>query len=78
MQLVAVVRSRRNTAAVPAVPSAVTDRTEVRGQREEAGSKCALCLEVRRQSTATPCGHLFCWSCIMEWCSNKVSLQKSV
>jgi hypothetical protein len=40
-----------------------------------AQNKCSLCLEVRKNTTLTTCGHLFCWSCIHAWCSTQVSGQ---
>lgn len=30
-------------------------------------SKCSLCLEPKRNTSLTFCGHLFCWVCIHEW-----------
>nr|XP_045605778.1 peroxisome biogenesis factor 10-like [Procambarus clarkii] len=32
----------------------------------ESKKQCALCLDERKYSSVTPCGHLFCWHCIQE------------
>ncbi|XP_068163349.1 peroxisome biogenesis factor 10 isoform X2 [Antennarius striatus] len=45
-----------------------SQRTQCSGSRV---TRCILCLEERRHSTSTPCGHLFCWECITEWCNMK-------
>lgn len=30
-------------------------------------NKCALCMELAVDLSATQCGHLFCWVCILNW-----------
>lgn len=31
--------------------------------------KCSLCLDSVRNAAALTCGHIFCWDCIVPWCS---------
>ncbi|CAI4058712.1 ubiquitin-protein ligase peroxin 10 SKDI_04G4790 [Saccharomyces kudriavzevii IFO 1802] len=37
----------------------------------ESSRKCILCLMDMTDPSCTPCGHLFCWNCLMSWCKER-------
>eukprot|EP00475_Leptophrys_vorax_P027579 TRINITY_DN3932_c0_g1_i2.p1 TRINITY_DN3932_c0_g1~~TRINITY_DN3932_c0_g1_i2.p1 ORF type:complete len:301 (-),score=62.47 TRINITY_DN3932_c0_g1_i2:24-926(-) len=47
------------------------DADERNPSDEEIAGTCALCLAGRSRPTVTECGHLYCWSCICSWCTEK-------
>eukprot|EP01084_Bolivina_argentea_P181496 313461_1 len=59
----------RNESVTPlhGVPRSGDDGDTTRNGRQ--GSKrCVLCMNIRRNPSATPCGHIYCWDCIVPWC----------
>ncbi|CEP62320.1 ubiquitin-protein ligase peroxin 10 LALA0_S05e02938g [Lachancea lanzarotensis] len=34
---------------------------------KESSRKCVLCLEWMTDPSCGPCGHVFCWSCLLDW-----------
>lgn len=33
--------------------------------------QCILCLNDMMDPSCSPCGHIFCWACIMNWCKER-------
>ncbi|KAF1317601.1 Peroxisome assembly protein, partial [Globisporangium splendens] len=54
--------------AAPPSSSSPDTSNESSGIRRSSRRKCALCLGDRMSPAATPCGHVFCWECIVGWC----------
>lgn len=57
-----------NPEAQPEVTELTLDDPNTLPQIPHNSRTCALCFDPIRSPTATKCGHLFCWSCVSEWC----------
>lgn len=67
--------SRTATTDPSLLPDDVTEEdgleSKLSDSDDDDGPECMLCLSPRVNTTATECGHLFCWSCITQCISNK-------
>ena len=34
--------------------------------------KCPLCMDFMKNLSCAPCGHLYCWKCIIDYCNNNI------
>lgn len=42
---------------------------------EQKKYECRICIEEAKEPVVTPCGHMFCWSCIDKWLNQNNSHQ---
>ena len=52
----------------PALAEQATEPDHAAEGPSGAGGRCVLCMGPRSKTSATECGHLFCWDCIVGWC----------
>jgi len=48
-----------------------TSQVSAGSAQTESKAKCSLCWDQRKNTACTPCGHLFCWLCILQWLQTK-------
>lgn len=64
------------TTDTPAVDSADVSHTASCAQ---GSTRCSLCIDTLTEPAVVPCGHIFCWECILRYTrSNSGSTQSSV
>ncbi|KAG0528913.1 hypothetical protein BDA96_05G053200, partial [Sorghum bicolor] len=35
--------------------------------KKDGSCECNMCPELAKRPVVTPCGHLFCWPCLLQW-----------
>lgn len=50
----------------------VTEEADEKEKSEDSteGFRCLCCLGVCVRPTAAPCGHVYCWKCVTQWCTS--------
>ena len=51
---------------------ASTEQPTPAAQIDFGDGTCAICLELPQNKSQTPCGHVFCYQCLTNWCQIKI------
>lgn len=60
-----------HTSALERPRYSLKDKEAMRWMSSRQQRKCTLCLEEMEDPSVTTCGHVFCWTCISDWCREK-------
>ena len=61
-----------DTATAPTEETSAAEAVSaVAGSKSSSHAKCALCIDTLTAPATVPCGHIFCWTCIVGYAASE-------